>query len=114
MLNAILRDAVLRRPRRDLVRAGNSWAVSTRLYPLAQSSRWLQSQASSGDIEPLRRQLKDEAKAKKSKKNKVKLPDAGDLVGTPISRKWELTVGLEIHAQLNTERKLFSGNTYKA
>lgn len=25
------------------------------------------------------------------------------------NHKWELTVGLEIHAQLNTERKLFSG-----
>ena len=25
-------------------------------------------------------------------------------------REWELTVGLEIHAQLNTERKLFSGS----
>lgn len=112
MLNAIFRDAVLRRPRRVVFRADNSWAGSTRLYPLAQSSRWLQ--ASSGDIVPLRKQLKDEAKANKSQRNKVKLPDAGDLVGTPISRKWELTVGLEIHAQLNTERKLFSGNTYKA
>jgi aspartyl-tRNA(Asn)/glutamyl-tRNA(Gln) amidotransferase subunit B len=52
---------------------------------------------------PLRKQLKDEAKKRKaenrggkSKKSNQKLDD------------WELTVGIEIHAQLNTERKLFS------
>jgi len=51
---------------------------------------------------PFRKQLKDEAKRrkaespKKSKGNNQKLEE------------WELTVGIEIHAQLNTERKLFS------
>ena len=52
---------------------------------------------------PFRKQLKDEAKqrkaeglGKKSKKDNQKLDD------------WELTVGIEIHAQLNTARKLFS------
>jgi aspartyl-tRNA(Asn)/glutamyl-tRNA(Gln) amidotransferase subunit B len=52
---------------------------------------------------PFRKQLKDEAaKLRKSagsnrtKANKQKLDD------------WELTVGIEIHAQLNTARKLFS------
>lgn len=52
---------------------------------------------------PFRKQLKDEAKkrkaegtSKKSKKDNQKLD------------KWELTVGIEIHAQLNTARKLFS------
>jgi aspartyl-tRNA(Asn)/glutamyl-tRNA(Gln) amidotransferase subunit B len=55
---------------------------------------------------PFRKQLKDEAKKRKiegaglkSKKNNQKLDD------------WELTVGIEIHAQLNTERKLFSAAT---
>jgi aspartyl-tRNA(Asn)/glutamyl-tRNA(Gln) amidotransferase subunit B len=49
-------------------------------------------------IIPLRKQLKDQAKARKSspKSNKQSLKD------------WELTVGIEIHAQLNTARKLFS------
>jgi aspartyl-tRNA(Asn)/glutamyl-tRNA(Gln) amidotransferase subunit B len=55
---------------------------------------------------PLRKQLKDEAKAKR----------AAGLNGTSqpsrASQKnvenWELTVGIEIHAQLNTARKLFS------
>lgn len=60
----------------------------------------------SADLEttiPFRKQLKDEAKkkkveslGKKSKKDNQKL------------EKWELTVGIEIHAQLNTARKLFS------
>ncbi|PMD42007.1 glutamyl-tRNA amidotransferas-like protein subunit B [Hyaloscypha variabilis F] len=52
---------------------------------------------------PFRKQLKDEAKkrkaegtGKKSKQDNQKLDD------------WELTVGIEIHAQLNTARKLFS------
>lgn len=52
---------------------------------------------------PFRKQLKDEARkkkaegtGKKSKQDNQKLED------------WELTVGIEIHAQLNTARKLFS------
>lgn len=52
---------------------------------------------------PFRKQLKDEAakarkplSPKKSKAHNQKLDD------------WELTVGIEIHAQLNTARKLFS------
>ncbi|KAE8445542.1 hypothetical protein EG329_013306 [Mollisiaceae sp. DMI_Dod_QoI] len=52
---------------------------------------------------PFRKQLKDEAKqrkaegaGKKAKKDNQRLDN------------WELTVGIEIHAQLNTPRKLFS------
>jgi len=49
-----------------------------------------------------RKQLKDEAKIRKAgggkKSNKV----------NQTLDKWELTVGIEIHAQLNTARKLFS------
>ncbi|KAM4056585.1 gatB/GatE catalytic domain-containing protein [Hirsutella rhossiliensis] len=51
---------------------------------------------------PLRKQLKDEAKqAKKQGKKKSK----GE---SQVVEGWELTVGIEIHAQLNTSRKLFS------
>lgn len=114
MLIAILRHAVLRRPLRHAVISDNSGAVLRRQYPLVQSSRWLQSQAYPGNIVPLRKQLKIEAKAKKSDRNGDSVVDAGDLRGTAVSQEWELTVGLEIHAQLNTERKLFSGNTYLA
>lgn len=53
---------------------------------------------------PFRKQLKDEAKKRKaasvgSKKAKV---------DNQALERWELTVGIEIHAQLNTARKLFS------
>lgn len=53
---------------------------------------------------PLRKQLKDAAKAKK-------LAGPEKLQRSTGNRKleeWELTVGIEIHAQLNTEHKLFS------
>lgn len=47
---------------------------------------------------PLRKKLKDEAKqAKRKSKGDSQTVDG-----------WELTVGIEIHAQLNTSRKLFS------
>ncbi len=52
---------------------------------------------------PFRKQLRDEAKAfKASGKKKKKNVDNQTVPG------WELTVGIEIHAQLNTRRKLFS------
>ncbi|KAH8173935.1 gatB/GatE catalytic domain-containing protein [Sarocladium implicatum] len=51
---------------------------------------------------PLGKQLKDASKqARKKSKNKSKV-DSQTVDG------WELTVGIEIHAQLNTARKLFS------
>ncbi|KAK0725495.1 amidotransferase-like protein [Lasiosphaeris hirsuta] len=52
---------------------------------------------------PLRKQLKDQARAlKASGYKKKKKTDNQTVPG------WELTVGIEIHAQLNTARKLFS------
>lgn len=55
------------------------------------------------ELVPLRKQLKDAAKSKKknafSTQNKI-----ADIEGS----EWELTVGIEIHAQLNTTSKLFS------
>ena len=64
-------------------------------------------EASTSDTVPLRKQLKDEAKKRraagesKSEKKRGKSKD-------PRLEKWDLTVGIEIHAQLNTECKLFS------
>jgi hypothetical protein len=61
----------------------------------------------SSDVVPLRKQLKDEAKAKKAvsleSRGKSRVKDVD-----PRLKDWELTVGIEIHAQLNTARKLFS------
>ncbi|KAH8668984.1 GatB/GatE catalytic domain-containing protein [Xylariales sp. PMI_506] len=55
---------------------------------------------------PLRKQLKDEArKAKATGKKKKKNANNQTVEG------WELTVGIEIHAQLNTAKKLFSPAT---
>ncbi|KAJ1326101.1 aspartyl-tRNA(Asn)/glutamyl-tRNA(Gln) amidotransferase subunit B [Microdochium nivale] len=52
---------------------------------------------------PLRKQLKDEAKQLKASGTKKKKNASNQVVPG-----WELTVGIEIHAQLNTPRKLFS------
>lgn len=51
---------------------------------------------------PLRQQLKREAKTVKSRKKQRREDEEAS------REKWELTVGIEIHAQLNTDSKLFS------
>ena len=68
--------------------------------------RPLQTQASAGDV-PFRKQLKDEAKQRKDYAKGT--GPTGNGIDEAKLAGWELTVGLEIHAQLNTERKLFSG-----
>lgn len=57
-------------------------------------------------VVPLRKQLKDEAKQKRLdiKAGSFKASTEDDLA----LEDWELTVGIEIHAELNTARKLFS------
>ncbi|CAG8971051.1 hypothetical protein HYALB_00005289 [Hymenoscyphus albidus] len=52
---------------------------------------------------PFRKQLKDDAKSRKAE-GTSKIAK----VNNQTLEKWELTVGIEIHAQLNTKRKLFS------
>jgi aspartyl-tRNA(Asn)/glutamyl-tRNA(Gln) amidotransferase subunit B len=47
-----------------------------------------------------RKQLKDEAKQRKAAKT--------SRLGVEANERWELTVGIEIHAQLNVAKKLFS------
>ncbi|KAL8846040.1 MAG: hypothetical protein Q9221_008835 [Calogaya cf. arnoldii] len=63
-------------------------------------------QASAGDV-PFRKQLKDEAKQRKDYAKGTGPTET--YIDDAKLAAWELTVGLEIHAQLNTERKLFSG-----
>ncbi|KAI1641630.1 GatB/GatE catalytic domain-containing protein [Daldinia loculata] len=55
---------------------------------------------------PLRKQLKYEAKKQKALGKKKKKNASNQVVDG-----WELTVGIEIHAQLNTAKKLFSPAT---
>ena len=56
-------------------------------------------------VVPFRKQLKDEARRQKQdgKAKKAKHTSSRSLLD-----KWELTVGIEIHAELNTTKKLFS------
>ncbi|KAF2274830.1 uncharacterized protein EI97DRAFT_434732 [Westerdykella ornata] len=58
---------------------------------------------------PFRKALKDAAK-KKRLENRGKAQSSDNPSGSSEfkSEKWELTVGIEIHAELNTARKLFS------
>lgn len=60
------------------------------------------SSAATSDPVPLRKQLKQDAKAAKARKKETKEREEA------TRQKWELTVGIEIHAQLDTEAKLFS------
>ncbi|RDL32680.1 Glutamyl-tRNA(Gln) amidotransferase subunit B, mitochondrial [Venustampulla echinocandica] len=53
---------------------------------------------------PFRKQLKDEARKRKADTASRRRKE-----DNPKLNRWELTVGIEIHAQLNTARKLFSG-----
>ncbi|KAI1933678.1 hypothetical protein LOZ65_000314 [Ophidiomyces ophidiicola] len=57
-----------------------------------------------GVIVPLRKELKEKARAKKRRAAVEPLHEADDDDG-----EWELTVGIEVHAQLDTDAKLFSG-----
>ncbi|USW56193.1 Putative aspartyl/glutamyl-tRNA amidotransferase subunit B, asn/Gln amidotransferase [Septoria linicola] len=77
-------------------------------------AKWLQSRrnisttplaASHEAAVPLRKHLKDEAKRKKAE---AKLSRSKKIETDPRLEKWELTVGIEIHAELNTAYKLFS------
>ncbi|KAG9663975.1 hypothetical protein KCU95_g18897, partial [Aureobasidium melanogenum] len=54
---------------------------------------------------PLRKQLKEEAK---QRKKSAKASGKGNNEVNTLLDKWELTVGIEVHAELNTAHKLFS------
>ena len=58
------------------------------------------------DVVALRKELKDEKKASRTAR---RAEDAVENVDKDATGDWRLTVGIEIHAQLNTARKLFSG-----
>ena len=93
---AILCRSSTRRPRACIVA---KWLTSRGLASEAQS----QPQSI-----PLRKHLKDEAKRKRAEErlsngNASRIPTTNQLL-----EKWELTVGIEIHAELNTACKLFS------
>lgn len=83
-------------------------AVSTRLWsPSSSYTRALQTSTSVTEEVPFRKQLKDEAKRNRATGDYGNGDSQGPHSNSRLD-KWELTVGIEIHAQLNTERKLFS------
>lgn len=78
--------------------------------------KWLQSRGLTTEpavppqAVPLRKHLKDEAKRKKAEAKASGISKTSKKTSSidPRLEKWELTVGIEIHAELNTARKLFS------
>ncbi|WEW55155.1 aspartyl/glutamyl-tRNA(Asn/Gln) amidotransferase, B subunit [Emydomyces testavorans] len=101
-----LRPSILRRP-------GDAQILRT-LAPRNRGLGWggtrsLGTQTSTGirghrDYVPFRKELKDKAKTKRLAKGKPS--QNGD---AKLSKDdWELTVGIEVHAQLDTDAKLFS------
>ncbi|RMD39735.1 hypothetical protein DV735_g5385, partial [Chaetothyriales sp. CBS 134920] len=74
------------------------------LVPISPFNRLNTSARHAHDVTPLRKKLKDDDKAARS------LRGQGHQSARPaeIVDGWELTVGIEIHAQLNTAHKLFS------
>lgn len=86
---------------------GDSQVFSFRRFSpvTCQQQRIGNARSYASDIVPLRKQLKEEAKRKKLSRD----TPSNDQRHLTSSNPWELTVGIEIHAQLNTASKLFSG-----
>ncbi|KAL8771675.1 MAG: hypothetical protein Q9209_002866 [Squamulea sp. 1 TL-2023] len=109
MLIASLRYARGNSSRFVICHHHEAWRASS-TSPFFSVKRLLHTQIPiAADNVPLRKQLKDEAKQRKhvAGANDVGTSQSG--IDATTLATWELTVGIEIHAQLNTERKLFSG-----
>ncbi|EPS29823.1 hypothetical protein PDE_04773 [Penicillium oxalicum 114-2] len=88
---------------RALVRPSRPVLPRTREIAIHASRRAVQNNAApTTDRVPLRKQLKQDAKAIRAQKRLRKESEEAS------RQDWELTVGIEIHAQLNTAAKLFS------
>ncbi|KAI0179637.1 aspartyl/glutamyl-tRNA amidotransferase subunit B [Hypoxylon sp. FL1284] len=94
---------------RDCLRSQPRIASSVARYPVyAKTTRLSQARAlhvqdAQPTHVPMRKQLKEETKKKRALGKKKKKNANNQVVDG-----WELTVGIEIHAQLNTAKKLFS------
>ncbi|ROW08692.1 hypothetical protein VPNG_06456 [Cytospora leucostoma] len=91
------------RPRLQLVSCRRDFSSSSVRLQDAAPSNNPPSEASSGNPVPLRKQLRAEEKALKASGRKKP-----ENASRQVVSGWELTVGIEIHAQLNTRHKLFS------
>jgi aspartyl-tRNA(Asn)/glutamyl-tRNA(Gln) amidotransferase subunit B len=72
---------------------------------IARTAYCLQTAKAADTAVPLRKQLKEEAK---QRKKSAKAAGKGETQANALLDKWELTVGIEVHAELNTAHKLFS------
>ena len=87
--------------------------LSLRLQPkplpswrlIQQVPRGLETATLSDNDVPYREHLKEESKRRRAARHLRSEETEGKDANL---EKWELTVGIEVHAQLNTERKLFS------
>lgn len=95
-----------------ILRQNRRLPSASSLCPPRPSSRALHTETLSPQQAdtPFRKQLKDAVKKQKkgARGGSGSIKD-GDIAKDPRLDKWELTVGIEIHAELNTARKLFSG-----
>jgi aspartyl-tRNA(Asn)/glutamyl-tRNA(Gln) amidotransferase subunit B len=90
---------------RQIFRRGERIAFQRFNFP---SLRSFGACASRKDNGPLRKQLKDATKEARKHKASPLVAEAGEPHHDDYDSEWELTVGIEIHAQLNASRKLFS------
>lgn len=87
-----------------IVSLQNSRIFPPTIYRLSYR-RFSSCKPTNAEVTPLRKKLKDAARASRSAQVyevKHDTPSSDNL------NPWELTVGIEIHAQLNTHVKLFS------
>ncbi|KAL6707777.1 hypothetical protein ACN47E_003677 [Coniothyrium glycines] len=92
-------------------RAGRTDVWNRLTIPTIAPHRSLQTDTTrtTHDDAPFRKALKDSAKQKKKDKKLLGQNLKGAAASSdPRLERWELTVGIEIHAELNTARKLFS------
>jgi aspartyl-tRNA(Asn)/glutamyl-tRNA(Gln) amidotransferase subunit B len=94
------------------LRRARNGPLASAVRGLQPSARYLhpEQHAPPKDDAPFRKVLKDAAKKKRTESRN----GSGSSKASPSKAdrrldKWELTVGIEIHAELNTARKLFSG-----
>lgn len=111
MLIATVRHGALSNIQRRIARDGRFRVEAWYNHQAIQTRRLLQTQVSPADSVPFRKLLKDEAKKRRVSPYQIDTSNTGRVVDNAVLDRWELTVGLEIHAQLNTEHKLFSGES---
>lgn len=88
--------------------ASHPWIIEPQTASLLASASFRYHTSEVSRAAPLRKQLKDEAKRKKKLAKAVGASNGQIDAVKDSSADWELTVGIEVHAELNTAYKLFS------